>query len=104
MGPAGFIAILAGWTTTETGRQPWTVQGLLRTTDSVSPITLQEVTTSFVVIIVIYVVVIGSGIRYLLKMWATAPELGEAPPYDDAPLLSAGRHGLMSNTQLAPGE
>src|SRR6201987_5577727 len=37
MGPLGFVAVLAGWTTTEVGRQPWTVYGLLRTADSVSP-------------------------------------------------------------------
>src|SRR5947208_1545597 len=37
MGPAGFIAVLAGWITTETGRQPFTVYGQLRTADSVSP-------------------------------------------------------------------
>jgi cytochrome d ubiquinol oxidase subunit I len=104
MGPSGFLAIVAGWTTTETGRQPWTVQGLLRTADSVSPITLHEVTTSFLVVIVVYVVVIGSGVRYLLKMWATAPEPGEAPPHDDAPMRSHGRHGLMSETQFVPGE
>ena len=35
--PLGFLAVLAGWTTTEVGRQPWTVYGLLRTADSVSP-------------------------------------------------------------------
>ena len=37
MAPLGFVAVLAGWTTTEVGRQPWTVYGLLRTADSVSP-------------------------------------------------------------------
>ena len=38
MGPAGFIAVLAGWITTETGRQPFTVYGLLRTAESASPL------------------------------------------------------------------
>ena len=38
MGPSGFVALLAGWFVTETGRQPYTVYGLLRTEDSVSPI------------------------------------------------------------------
>ena len=37
MGPSGFIAVLAGWVVTEMGRQPWTVYGLLRTAESVSP-------------------------------------------------------------------
>src|SRR5690606_23911585 len=35
LGPIGFLAVLAGWTTTEVGRQPWTVYGLLRTAESV---------------------------------------------------------------------
>ena len=38
MGPSGFVAVLAGWITTEVGRQPYTVYGLLRTAQSVSPI------------------------------------------------------------------
>lgn len=35
--PLGFIAVEAGWTVTETGRQPWILQGILRTKDSVTP-------------------------------------------------------------------
>ena len=35
--PAGFVAVVAGWTVTEVGRQPWVVYGLLRTRDAVSP-------------------------------------------------------------------
>ena len=31
MGPSGFVAVIAGWVTTEVGRQPWMVYGLLRT-------------------------------------------------------------------------
>jgi hypothetical protein len=55
-------------------------------------------------VIVVYLIMIGLGIRYLLKIWAIAPEPDEPPPHDDAPLRSHGRHGLMSPTQLAPGE
>ena len=36
-GPIGFLAVLAGWTTTEVGRQPWTVYGVMRTANSVTP-------------------------------------------------------------------
>ena len=38
MGPAGFVAVIAGWVTTEVGRQPWVIYSLLRTRDAVSPI------------------------------------------------------------------
>ena len=37
-GPAGFLAVLCGWVTTEVGLQPFTVYGLLRTADSVAPL------------------------------------------------------------------
>jgi cytochrome d ubiquinol oxidase subunit I len=94
MAPAGFIAIIAGWTTTETGRQPWTVTGLLRTADSVSPISLSEVATSFVVIFLIYTLVFGAGIRYLLGMMATAPGPGEVLPPRDKPLRTGGKNVL----------
>ncbi len=101
MAPAGFIAIVAGWTTTETGRQPWTVTGLLRTADSVSPISLGEVATSFVVILLIYTVVFGAGIRYLLGMMARPPAPGEAPPPRDVPVRTAGKHVLADDPLLA---
>ena len=54
MGPAGFVAVIAGWVTTEVGRQPYTVYGLLRTADSVSPLQAPAVATSLVAFIVVY--------------------------------------------------
>ncbi len=104
MAPAGFIAIVMGWTTTETGRQPWTVYGLLTTAQSASPITLPEVITSFAVIIVIYTLVFGSGIIYVLKMMAKEPELNESFPSDEAPLRSHGLVGGHSPINPAPAE
>ncbi len=92
MAPSGFIAIVMGWTTTETGRQPWTVYGLVTTAQSASPITLAEVTASFAVIIVIYVLVFGSGVAYVLAMMMKMPQADEPSPRDDAPLRS---HGLV---------
>ena len=70
MGPAGFIAVLAGWITTEVGRQPYTVYGLLRTADSMSPVDAPAVATSLVVFIVVYFIVFGIGTGYLLKSMA----------------------------------
>ena len=60
--PLGFIAVLAGWTTTEVGRQPWTVYGLLRTADSVSPsLTGADVLISLVGYIVVYLIMFPAG-------------------------------------------
>ena len=57
MGPAGFIAVLAGWFTTEVGRQPFTVYGLLRTADSASPLAAPAVASSLIAFIVVYFIV-----------------------------------------------
>src|SRR6185503_6875957 len=57
MGPAGFVAVIAGWMTTEVGRQPFTVHGLLRTADSVSPLQAPAVAISLLAFIVVYFIV-----------------------------------------------
>ncbi|MGE0736265.1 MAG: cytochrome ubiquinol oxidase subunit I, partial [Alphaproteobacteria bacterium] len=67
-GPIGLVAILAGWITTEVGRQPWVVYGLLRTRDAVSPIPAATVGTSLILFVVVYAFVFGAGIYYLLKL------------------------------------
>lgn len=52
--PLGFVAVLAGWTTTEAGRQPWVVYGHLRTADAVSPVSVHALTFSLAMFFVIY--------------------------------------------------
>jgi len=74
--PSGLVAILCGWTVTEVGRQPYTVYGLLRTADSVSPIALPAVAGSFTAFVVVYVVVFGIGILYLLRLLRQDPAAG----------------------------
>jgi cytochrome d ubiquinol oxidase subunit I len=90
LSPAGFVCILAGWTTTETGRQPWTVYGLLRTAESVSPVTVPMLVLSCTLILVIYTVVFGIGIHYLMAMMANPPQIDEAPPSNDPPQRTQG--------------
>ena len=89
MGPSGFVAILAGWVTTEVGRQPYTVYGLLRTTQSVAPIAFAGVATSLAVFAVVYFVVFGSGVIILLRMMGHTPEAGESTP-PQLPIRTAG--------------
>ncbi len=74
MGPSGLIALIAGWVTTEVGRQPWTVYGLLRTVDSVSPISSQQVGVSLLILVVVYFLVFGVGVYYMLKLMAQGPQ------------------------------
>ncbi|HLA72612.1 MAG TPA: cytochrome ubiquinol oxidase subunit I, partial [Steroidobacteraceae bacterium] len=73
MGPAGFIAVIAGWMTTEIGRQPFTVYGLLRTADSASPLAAPAVGASLLAFIVVYFAVFGMGSWYLLKLMSRPP-------------------------------
>jgi cytochrome bd ubiquinol oxidase subunit I len=77
MGPSGLIALLAGWITTEVGRQPWVVYGVLRTADAVSPLSSQQVGTSLLIIVIVYFLVFGSGTYYMLKLMAKGPDDGE---------------------------
>jgi cytochrome bd ubiquinol oxidase subunit I len=81
MGPAGLIAMLAGWITTEVGRQPWVVYGVMRTADAVSHHSALMMTASLVVFILLYCAVFGTGITYLLKIVAAGPD--RAPPTPD---------------------
>lgn len=66
--------MLAGWTTTEVGRQPWTVYGLLRTGDSVSPsLSSGDVAGSLLGYIVVYLIIYFVGFRYLLRLMRGGP-------------------------------
>lgn len=84
MGPSGLIAILAGWYTTEIGRQPWVVYGVMRTEDAVSNHSALVLSTTLIVFIVMYAIVFGTGISYMLKLVAKGPHPSEdeAPPHD----------------------
>ena len=89
MGPTGFIAVLAGWVTTEVGRQPFTVYGLMRTSDSLAPVEAPAVAASLIAFIVVYFFVFGAGTFYILRMMGKEPstiKLG----LDVGPIRSAG--------------
>jgi cytochrome d ubiquinol oxidase subunit I len=102
MGPSGFVALLAGWFVTETGRQPYTVYGLLRTADSVSPIGTPGVALSLLAFVVVYLIVFGTGIWYLLRLLGANPE-AEAVGTPDTPLRSAGITPVQATHGAAGG-
>ncbi|GAC1579205.1 MAG: cytochrome ubiquinol oxidase subunit I [Sphingomicrobium sp.] len=89
MGPAGFVAVIAGWITTEVGRQPYTIYGLLRTAQSVAPLDAPAVATSLLAFVLIYFAVFGAGTVYILKLMGHAPQAHETTPAN-APIRSAG--------------
>jgi cytochrome d ubiquinol oxidase subunit I len=75
MGPTGFITLLAGWITTEAGRQPWVVYGVMRTAQAASPLTAQQVGISLMAFVIVYFLVFGTGVYYLLKLMRMGPPL-----------------------------
>jgi cytochrome d ubiquinol oxidase subunit I len=90
MGPAGFVAVLAGWFTTEVGRQPFTVYGVLRTADSVSPLAAPAVGSSLVAFVIAYFIVYAAGLTYLFRLMAQPPLRGEEGPSGDLPAHASG--------------
>ncbi|MCP3716365.1 cytochrome ubiquinol oxidase subunit I [Paraburkholderia sp. CNPSo 3281] len=74
MGAAGLIALLAGWVTTEVGRQPWVIYGVMRTVDATSPTPPAQVGLSLALFVIVYFALFGTGILYILRLVRKGPE------------------------------
>jgi cytochrome d ubiquinol oxidase subunit I len=67
--PVGYVAVTAGWFTTEVGRQPWVVYGHLRTADAMTPtLTGGDVAISLLMYVVVYCIIFGAGVYYLVRL------------------------------------
>ena len=91
--PLGFIAILAGWWVTETGRQPYVIYGILKTVDAVSPVSFWAVLTSVILFVLVYTSVFSMGILYINKLIEKGPagKAAEAPDALPSRPLSAAQ-------------
>lgn len=79
--PLPFIATLTGWFTAEVGRQPWTIYGLLRTADAVSPhLTVAASLGSLVMFGAIYVVIFAFGTLYIYRLLQAGPDPASVIP------------------------
>src|SRR6266545_7016765 len=76
----GFVAIIAGWLVTESGRQPWIVQGIMRTADATSPIPAAAIGTTLALFVLVYGVVFSVGIYYINRLIVR----GMPAPFADA--------------------
>ncbi len=74
MGPSGPVAILAGWFTTEIGRQPWVVYGLMRTADASSNHSFAQMSITLVLFVVVYFVLFGAGLGYMMRLVRKGPK------------------------------
>ncbi len=104
MGPSGLVAVLAGWITTEVGRQPFTVYGMLRTVDSAAPLAAPAVGASLVAFIVIYFAVFGAGTFYILRLMAGEPSSDEPRLADSVrgPTRTAGTTPAQGEAKRRP--
>ena len=96
MGPSGFVAVIAGWVTTEVGRQPWTVYGLLRTADAASPLDAPAVGASLLAFVIVYFAVFSAGTWYILKLMNKTPHSGEVG-------VKRGVEGPVRTAGITPG-
>lgn len=102
MGPMGFLAVLAGWTTTEVGRQPWVVYGLLRTADAVSPsLTGWNVLTSLLFYMAVYLIIFPAGAFVMFRITRKGPQTADDEA-DDEPLIEGGRPSQPVTVELHP--
>jgi cytochrome d ubiquinol oxidase subunit I len=90
----GFVAVIAGWVVSESGRQPWIVDGILRTADAVSPVPAGSVATTLILFVVVYGVVFSFGIYFINRLIAQGIQETRLP--ETTPHLAAG-HPAFDN-------
>ena len=78
----GFVAVIAGWVVTESGRQPWIATGILRTADAISPVSAAQVLTTLILFVVVYGIVFAMGIYYMNRLINKGPQ-DHAPSADE---------------------
>ncbi|ENY6169878.1 cytochrome ubiquinol oxidase subunit I [Vibrio fluvialis] len=89
MGPSGLIALLAGWFTTEIGRQPWVVYGMMRTRDAASNHDVLQMSITLALFVIIYFSVFTVGITYMMRLVGKGPTAVEQECVSDDPLSLA---------------
>lgn len=85
----GFVAIIAGWIVTESGRQPWIATGILRTADATSPVPGGSIATTLALFVVVYGIVFSMGIYFINRLLANG-------------LLGGADRRLVGGTPLRP--
>ena len=98
MGPAGFVAVIAGWTVAEVGRQPWVIWHVMRTAAGVSPVATGEVSASLIAFLIIYAVIFTAGALYILRL------MGEGPGGADDSAAQPTARAPGTALAAAPGE
>ena len=98
--PLGFLAILAGWWVTESGRQPWVAHGILRTVDAASPVSFHAVLISLILFVLVYPSVFSMGVLYINRLIEKGPSGASVDTDDSVPSrpLAAAKGGAREAT------
>jgi cytochrome bd ubiquinol oxidase subunit I len=92
--PLPFVAILTGWFTAEVGRQPWTIYGLLRTADALTPIlSTRTALISLVLYCALYTFIGAFGVLFIYRLLRAGPGGRLALP----PSSGHGRQGSLGD-------
>jgi cytochrome d ubiquinol oxidase subunit I len=107
--PLPFLAILTGWFTAEVGRQPWTVYGVLRTADAMTPfLTTRAASISLVAFCLVYSFIFAFGILYIYRLLRAGPAGHLALPPQAAipnrPMSVLNEHGNAALLRNPAGE
>ncbi|MEA2985674.1 MAG: cytochrome bd ubiquinol oxidase subunit [Alphaproteobacteria bacterium] len=89
----GFVAVIAGWVVTESGRQPWLVQGILRTADAISPVPGSSIAATLALFVIVYGIVFTMGIYYINRLIAWGLPSGAHDPMPTRSPLAAAQGG-----------
>ena len=107
--PLPWIAILTGWYTAEVGRQPWTVYGVLRTADAVTPfLTASAALTTLILFVLVYAFIFSFGTFYIYRLLRAGPAgiptsaPGEAAP--NRPMSMADKPPVAAGSYIGAGE
>jgi cytochrome bd ubiquinol oxidase subunit I len=76
-GPLSLVALIAGWVTTEVGRQPWVVYGTMRTSQAVTG--ADAIPVGYATLVIVYVG-LGAAVVWILRRLARAPLEAPAGP------------------------
>jgi len=98
--PLGFIAVIAGWVTTEVGRQPWVATGIMRTADGASPLHAATVGTTLILFFLVYLAVYSAGITYMNLLIRRGPVI-QAPSGVDERRVP--QRPISAATETGPG-
>jgi cytochrome bd ubiquinol oxidase subunit I len=107
--PLPYAAILTGWFAAEVGRQPWTIYGVLRTSEALTPfLTTREAAISLVVFCSVYLFIFSFGVLYIYRLLCAGPVGSLVLPPKAAiprrPMSVLDQAVLPSSPDFAPGE